>query len=109
MFVGIRLILMVLFLMVLFVNSGCKSDPGWYKINFDGAIFSDLKHSGVGVLAVLSSKEQELSDFVCVEALAAYRAVSFVVDMGFGNFCLESLLGLLWIKECGLKKSLFAS
>lgn len=69
-----------------------------FKVNFDGALIKAQKEAGVGVvvrdgsgfvLAALAAKEQELVDPLFVEALAAFRAVSFAFDMGFRDFWLE--------------------
>lgn len=78
---------------------------GSFKVNFDGSLLKAQRSAGVGVIirddqgivpAALASKEQDLEDLAHVEALAAFKAVSFALEMGFRSFCLEGdSLGLI--------------
>ncbi|KAL0006865.1 hypothetical protein SO802_008367 [Lithocarpus litseifolius] len=68
------------------------------KINFDGAVFSDVNKSGVGAVArncngaVLASMSQQIPQAYKpeeVEALAARFALQFALDIGCTNLILE--------------------
>ncbi|XP_075645797.1 uncharacterized protein LOC142616950 [Castanea sativa] len=68
------------------------------KLNFDGAVFSELGKVGFGVVvhdcqgkAIASLLEQALLPFslVIVEAMAAARAMSFAQELGISKFMLE--------------------
>ncbi|XVF27324.1 hypothetical protein REPUB_Repub14bG0097300 [Reevesia pubescens] len=61
------------------------------KINFDAAIFTDLKATGIGVaikdyagdvLALLSCKSQGLFDPFITKCLALQRALTFALEIG---------------------------
>ncbi|XVF26524.1 hypothetical protein REPUB_Repub14bG0024300 [Reevesia pubescens] len=61
------------------------------KINFDDAIFTDLKATGIGVairdsagdvLALLSCKSQGIFDPFIAECLALQRALTFALEIG---------------------------
>lgn len=69
-----------------------------YKLNFDEAIFTSKKASGVGVvicnaagevMATLSLKEDAVEDSEEAEVLALRKALEFVVDVGFSNFIVK--------------------
>ncbi|XP_075645666.1 uncharacterized protein LOC142616767 [Castanea sativa] len=71
---------------------------GLVKINFDGAVFNDSNQSGIGVVirdnngAVLSSCSEKIHQAYKpdeVEALAALKAVSFALELGFRSAILE--------------------
>ena len=62
-----------------------------YKTNFDGAVFSESGEAGIGVvvqdakgevIAALAEKITYPGSVVMLEALAARRAVKFVVELG---------------------------
>ncbi|XP_065637528.1 uncharacterized protein LOC136070886 [Quercus suber] len=68
------------------------------KLNFDGAIFSELGKAGLGVVvhdchgnAIASLSEQAPLPFapVIVEAMAAARAITFAQELGLQEFMLE--------------------
>nr|POE50556.1 putative ribonuclease h protein [Quercus suber] len=71
---------------------------GRIKVNFDGALFKDIRKAGIGVIvrdstgqAIASLSEQASLPFSpeIAEAMAAARALSFVQDLGFSSFILE--------------------
>ncbi|XP_075662941.1 uncharacterized protein LOC142632421 [Castanea sativa] len=71
---------------------------GNFKVNFDGAQFSDMGKAGLGVIirdskgqAIASLSEQASLPFSpeIVEAMAAARAISFAQGLGFTSFILE--------------------
>lgn len=73
-------------------------DRNWYKVNFDGALFTDQNRAGVGVvvrndlgqvMAACSLKIQSLADPAHVEAMAALKVAQFASEMGFRDFSLE--------------------
>ncbi|GMP35822.1 hypothetical protein CsSME_00008131 [Camellia sinensis var. sinensis] len=55
---------------------------GFYKVNFDGAVFNHLKAVGVGRIDCWG-------DANCAEAFAAQRAVHFAMDLGILDVHLE--------------------
>ena len=68
------------------------------EINFDGAVFSDVNKSGVGVVArdcngsVLASMSQQILQaykLEDIESLAARFSLQFALDIGFTNLILE--------------------
>ena len=68
------------------------------KINYDGAIFSEDGHAGLGVVCrnldgvVLASLSEQIpipATITQVEALAARRAAIFAVELGFTSVVLE--------------------
>nr|POE86690.1 hypothetical protein CFP56_46901 [Quercus suber] len=68
---------------------------GWVKVNFDGALFKDIRNAGIGVIvrdsngqAIASLSEQPSLPFSpeIAEAMATARALSFVQDLGFTSF-----------------------
>ncbi|XP_075665214.1 uncharacterized protein LOC142634848 [Castanea sativa] len=78
---------------------------GLVKINFDGAVFNDSNQSGIGVVirdnngAVLASCSKKIHQAYKpdeVETLAALKAVSFALELGFRIAILEGdALGLI--------------
>ena len=78
---------------------------GFVKVNFDGAVFSELNMSGIGVVirdnngAVLASCSEKLSQAYKAEetkALAARKALMFAHELGFQRVILEGdALGLI--------------
>ena len=71
---------------------------GMIKVNFDGALFRDIRKAGIGVVvrdsnrkAIATLSEQASLPFSpeIAEAMAAARAVSFVQGLGFTSFILE--------------------
>lgn len=69
-----------------------------YKLNFDTAIFSDLKCSGFGaiirnttgdVMAGMSAKGPFVSNSEEVEALACQKAIEFFMEAGFSELVIE--------------------
>ena len=69
-----------------------SSQAGLVKINFDGAIFSESNQFGIGVViqdnngAVLASCSEKIHQAYKpeeVEVLAALKAVSFALELGF--------------------------
>ena len=71
---------------------------GTIKVNFDGAIFKDIRKAGIRVIvrdsngqAIASMSEQTSIPFSpeIAEAMAAAREISFVQDLGFTSFILE--------------------
>lgn len=76
----------------------CAPANGWLKINFDGALFKELKAVGVGVvirnhlgevMAALSERLPFWVDSNCAEAYAATKAVELARDLGFTDIHLE--------------------
>ncbi|CAL5400558.1 unnamed protein product [Camellia sinensis] len=76
----------------------CAPANGWLKINFDGALFKELKAVGVGVvirnhlgevMAALSERLPFWVDSDCAEAYAATKAVELARDLGFSDIHLE--------------------
>ena len=70
----------------------------WYKINFDGATFADVRSAGLGVvirnregrvMASLSQKIPLPMSVIEVEVLAARRALELAVELGFDHVILE--------------------
>nr|XP_023900897.1 uncharacterized protein LOC112012746 [Quercus suber] len=66
-------------------------DQGMYKVNYDGAIFSQQERAGVGVVirnaegAVMASLSQQIplpTTVAQVEALAVRRATEFALELG---------------------------
>ena len=85
------------------------------NINFDDAVFNESKKSGIGVViqdnneVVLAScleKIHQAHKLEEIEALAALKAVSFALELGFRSVILEGdSLGLIQIlksEECSL-------
>ena len=78
---------------------------GLVKINFDGAIFGASNMSGIGVvirdsngdvLASCSQKIRQAYKAEKIEALAAFKALSFAFELGFHSAILEGdSLGLI--------------
>ncbi|XP_075645359.1 uncharacterized protein LOC142616377 [Castanea sativa] len=78
---------------------------GLVKINFDGTVFSESNKSGTGVVirdnngAVLASCSEKIHQAYKpeeIEALAALKAVSFALELGFRSAILEGdFLGLI--------------
>nr|POF21602.1 hypothetical protein CFP56_24727 [Quercus suber] len=71
---------------------------GRIKVNFDGALFKDIRKAGIGVIvydstgqAIASLSEQASLPFSLeiVESMAAARALSLVQDLGISSFVLE--------------------
>ena len=69
-----------------------------YKINFDAAVFVDIKASGFGVviwndkgkvMAALSTKGLPMMDNEEAEVLAGRKALEFALDSGFTEVVLE--------------------
>ena len=71
---------------------------GWYKVNMDEAVFADIQKVGVG--AVIRNERWEFLGAMCelmkfgldvtdAEALAALRAIEFVVDIYPFNLVFE--------------------
>nr|XP_023909157.1 uncharacterized protein LOC112020832 [Quercus suber] len=69
-----------------------------YKTNYDGAVFEDTEEAGIGVvvrnakgevLAALSEKIPYPGSVDLVEALAARRAVLFIVELGISQSVFE--------------------
>ncbi|XP_028115293.1 uncharacterized protein LOC114313136 isoform X5 [Camellia sinensis] len=76
----------------------CAPANGWLKINFDGALFKELKAVGVGVvirnhlgevMAALSERLPFWVDSDCAEAYAATKAVELARDLGLSDIHLE--------------------
>lgn len=76
----------------------CAPANGWLKINFDGALFKELKAVGVGVvirnhlgevMAALSERLPFWVDSDCAEAYAATKAVELARDLGLTDIHLE--------------------
>ena len=81
---------------------------GWYKVNFDGSVFADLKKVGVGV--VIRNERGEFFGAMCglleygsdaaeAEAVAALKAIEFAADvcpfnMIFEGDCLQVIKAL---------------
>ncbi|XP_075650224.1 uncharacterized protein LOC142620799 [Castanea sativa] len=72
--------------------------PNSLKVNFDGATFKDIGRAGLGVvvrdcqghaLASLSERVPFPFSSDLVEALAAARAISFALEIGYLSFILE--------------------
>ena len=79
-------------------------DANGFKINFDGALFGDGDHAGIGVVIwndaglIMASLTQQIplpTSVIEVEALAAIRALEFALELGFDNITLEGDSGLL--------------
>ena len=78
---------------------------GFVKVNFDGAVFSELNMSGIGVVirdnngAVLASCSEKMFQAYKTEeteALAARKALMFAHELGFQSVILEGdPLGLI--------------
>ena len=73
--------------------------PPWYKANMDGAVFSQQKETGVGVVirdhhgdvvVALSKKLKAPLGAIKVEAKAMEEAVNFTWGMGFQDCLFES-------------------
>ena len=69
-----------------------------YKLNFDAAVFSNLKCSGVGaiirnsageVMAGMSAKGEYVHNSDEAEALACRKALEFSMEAGFSNLVIE--------------------
>ena len=69
-----------------------------WKTNFDTAMFSESDQAGIGVvvrnhagqvMAVLSKKTQKPASAEILEALAARRAVQFILELGFKQSMFE--------------------
>ena len=84
------------------LNRPCTSwsppPVGWYKPNFDAAIFQEDDRAGVGVIiqdnyslvmASLSQNIQLATSVVEMEAMAAIRAIEVSYEQGFDNIILE--------------------
>ena len=87
-------------------------NPSLFKINFDGAVFTKERKSGIGVVIhdhqgqVIASLSQQISQAYLplkVEVLAAARALEFGWEVGIGEAVLEgdSELTILALKEDG--------
>ena len=72
---------------------------GVLKINVDGALFSDIKKSGVGailldeagyVILAMSKIENEMDEAEDIKSLAALRGLQMICHMGIGAIILES-------------------
>ena len=68
------------------------------KVNFDGALFRNIRKAGIGVIvrdsngqAIATLSEQASIPFSpeIAEVMAAARALSFVQGLGFTSFILE--------------------
>lgn len=66
-------------------------NPGEYKTNFDGAMFTESDEAGLGVVvrdsnglvvAAMEEKIKQPHSVECLEMLAARRAVMFVKEIG---------------------------
>lgn len=84
------------------------------KINFDGAFNKNTSYGGTGIiirdhdgfpLAAKSTKAEKVPDSFFVEALAAYQAVMFAMELGFTKVVFEGD-ALALIKILNSKKSL---
>lgn len=73
-------------------------DQGLYKVNYDGAIFSQQEKSGVGIVirneegAVMASISQQMplpTTVTQVKALAMRRAVEFALELGITRAIIE--------------------
>ena len=71
---------------------------GKIKVNFDGALFKEIRKAGIRMIvrdsngqaiAFLSEKASLPFSPKIAEAMAAARALSFVQDLGFTSFILE--------------------
>ncbi|KAK9987896.1 hypothetical protein SO802_028135 [Lithocarpus litseifolius] len=83
------------------VRSDTKWTPppiGWYKTNFDAAIFNDDGRAGVGVvirdtnglvMASLSQNIQLATSVEEMEATATIRAIDLSLELGFANVIFE--------------------
>ena len=69
-----------------------------YKINFDAAVFADIKVSGFGVvirndkgevMVALSARGPPVTDSEEAEVLAGRKALEFALDSGFSEVVLE--------------------
>ena len=74
------------------------TDPGSYKINFDGATFAREKCSGLGVIvqdkeglviAAMATRVPQLLQAIEIKALAANKALEFAQEMGISDVVLE--------------------
>nr|XP_023894814.1 uncharacterized protein LOC112006735 [Quercus suber] len=70
----------------------CPPPISRFKLNFDVAIFPDLKCSSLGaiihnengeVMGAMSAKGPQVQDSIEVEVLACRRALEFAIDIGF--------------------------
>ena len=73
-------------------------DQGCYKINYDGAVFTQQRKAGLGavirnekgeVLASMTQLAPLPTTVAQVEALAARRAMEFALELGFNRVILE--------------------
>uniref|UniRef100_A0A7N2RFA1 Reverse transcriptase zinc-binding domain-containing protein n=1 Tax=Quercus lobata TaxID=97700 RepID=A0A7N2RFA1_QUELO len=80
------------------VSRWCPPPNSRFKLNFDAAIFPDLKCSGIGaiirnergeVMGAMSAKEQQVLDSTEAEVLACRRALEFAIDIGFSELVIE--------------------
>ena len=69
-----------------------------YKLNFDAAIFSELRCSGVGamirnargeVMAAMSARGPPVFDSLEAEIMACRKALEFAIDAGFTDLVIE--------------------
>ena len=73
-------------------------DSGFFKVNFDGALFLDQRCAGLGVvvrdsdgliIAALSQRGRLLGSVDVVEALATWRAICFAKELGLHHLVIE--------------------
>ena len=73
-------------------------DSGFFKVNFDGALFLDQRCAGLGVvvrdsdgliIAALSQRGRLLGSVDVVEALAIWRAICFAKELGLHHLVIE--------------------
>ena len=73
-------------------------EPGFYKVNFDGALFLDQRCAGFGVvvrdlvglvIAALSQRVRLPGSVDVVEALAARRAICFAKELSLHHLVIE--------------------
>ena len=72
--------------------------PGYFKINYDGALYSSSNCSGIGivirdheglVIAPLAQSVNQAYKPVEIEAMAAARAIEFAAEIGMDRVVLE--------------------
>ena len=76
----------------------CPPPISRFRLNFDSAIFFDLKCSGIGdiihnekgeVMGAMSAKGSQGEDSMEAEVLACRRALEFAIDIGFSELVIE--------------------
>ncbi|KAL4598870.1 hypothetical protein ACB092_11G088100 [Castanea dentata] len=76
----------------------CPPPNSRFKLNFDAAIFSNMKCSGIGaiirnekgeVMGAMSAKCPQVQDSMEAEVLACRRALEFAIDIGFSELVIE--------------------